>query len=116
MLLDTTKNQKFLETLYMIQQSKSNHVRKIATAISKIETQKVYRAYDYIKQCNIYALNPISDVLIAPEKQVGGRPRVLSDEQQAQIKIWTTEGVAKREMARRLGVSDWTIRCFLNGD
>jgi len=42
-----------------------------------------------------------------------GRPRVLNDAQVIQVMIWKSEGLSNCEIARRLSVSESTIRRYL---
>jgi len=43
----------------------------------------------------------------------GGRPRVLTDSQVIQIMYWKTENVSNVEIAKRLNVSEGTVRNYL---
>jgi len=58
-------------------------------------------------------LNPIEplDLPLVPNR--GGRPKALTDAQTIQIMQWKTENISNSEIARRLHVSEGTIRNYI---
>jgi len=119
MIIDTEKNQMFLELIYYLQINKSNAVLSPKGSADKLLNRQVYRAYDNVKNKWFFSLQPIKNIERGTEKinKVGGRPRTLSDEQIKEIKLfWASAEKSdknKSALARKYNVSEKVIRNIL---
>jgi len=62
-----------------------------------------------IKKCPYEPL----DIPTYETKNKGGRPKALTDENIIQLMKWKAENISNSEMARRLKVSEATVRNYL---
>ena len=58
-------------------------------------------------------VDPIEPLVLPSITNYGGRPKVLTDAQVIQIMRWKNENISNSEIARRLHVSEGTIRNYI---
>lgn len=114
MLIDIETDQQFLALMYRLQENQSYAVinsKYIADKLLRYRT--VYKYHDEKKNIDIYSLNSIKNLPKEHKpRNKGGRPKVLTEQDIEKINLWSQEGTSNREMARKLEVSEGTIRNY----
>jgi DNA-binding NarL/FixJ family response regulator len=57
-------------------------------------------------------IDPVEPLTVKSSK-AAGRPKILADAQIIQIMIWKTENISNCEIARRLHISESTVRKYI---
>lgn len=107
MKIDTEKDQRFLRLMYYIQKNNSNAVLTIYRVSRELMPHDVKLVSSgWVAEISEPKKNNT-------ERKKGGRPPKLTENDIPQIYLWLSQGIKKREIARRKSVDLHTICDFL---